>query len=72
MAQAAAHQSRSRPPAGARAAVRDLRLQATAWLSHRPARGPPTDWDQLDEAHDDRDGFQESPDELSAITIHGL
>ena len=37
-----------------------------------PARGPPTDWGELVQAHDDRDGFQVSPDELPVIDIHGL
>ena len=34
------------------------------------ARGPPTDWDELVQAQDDRDVFQASPDELPAIDIH--
>jgi hypothetical protein len=37
-----------------------------------PARGPPTDWGELLQAHDDRDVFQASPDELPAIDIHSL
>jgi hypothetical protein len=37
-----------------------------------PARGPPTDWGELVQAHDDRDVFQASPDELPAIDIHSL
>ncbi|NBX30276.1 hypothetical protein EBR04_07540, partial [bacterium] len=37
-----------------------------------PARGPPTDWGELVQAHDDRDVFQSSPDELPAIDIHSL
>ena len=37
-----------------------------------PARGPPADWDELVQAHDDRDVFQTSPDELPAIDIHSL
>ena len=37
-----------------------------------PARGPPTDWGELVQAHDDRDVFQASPDELPVIDIHGL
>jgi hypothetical protein len=35
-----------------------------------PARGPPTDWGELVQAHDDRDVFQGSPDELPVIDIH--
>ena len=35
-----------------------------------PARGPPTDWGELLQIHDDRDVFQASPDELPAIDIH--
>jgi hypothetical protein len=30
-----------------------------------PARGPPTDWGELVQAHDDRDVFQASPDETA-------
>ena len=37
-----------------------------------PARGPPTDWDELVQAQDDRDVFQASSDELPAIDIHSL
>ena len=37
-----------------------------------PARGPPTDWGELIQAHDDRDVFQASLDELSVIDIHSL
>ena len=35
-----------------------------------PARGPPTDWGELVQIHDDRDVFQASPDELPTIDIH--
>ncbi|MBU6308559.1 MAG: transposase [Planctomycetes bacterium] len=34
------------------------------------ARGPPTDWGEFVQIHDDRDVFQASPDELPAIDIH--
>ena len=37
-----------------------------------PARGPPTDWVELVQGHDDRAIFQASPDELPAIDIHSL
>ncbi len=37
-----------------------------------PARGPPTDWGEPVQAHDDRDVFQASPEELPAIDIHSL
>jgi hypothetical protein len=37
-----------------------------------PARGPPTDWGELVQVHDERDIFQASPDELPAIDIHSL
>jgi hypothetical protein len=37
-----------------------------------PARGPPTDWDELVQAHDDRAFFQALPDELPVIDIHSL
>jgi len=36
------------------------------------ARGPPTDWDELVQAHDDREVFQASPDNLPVIDIHSL
>jgi hypothetical protein len=34
------------------------------------ARGPPTDWGELVQVHDERDIFQASPQELPAIDIH--
>jgi hypothetical protein len=37
-----------------------------------PARGPPTDWSELVQVHDDRDGVQYSPDEFPGIDIHSL
>ncbi len=37
-----------------------------------PARGPPTEWHELVQAHDDRDLMQASPDELPMIDIHSL
>ena len=37
-----------------------------------PARGPPADWGELVQIHDDRAIFQASPDELPAIDIHSL
>jgi hypothetical protein len=37
-----------------------------------PARGPPTDWGELVQRHDDRDVFQGRIDELPAIDIHSL
>jgi hypothetical protein len=37
-----------------------------------PARGPPADWGELVQAHDDRDVLQASPDELPVIDIHSL
>jgi len=37
-----------------------------------PARGPPTDWGELVQVHDDRDIFQASPQKLPAIDIHSL
>ncbi len=35
-----------------------------------PARGPPTEWTELVQGHDDRDVMQASPDELPVIDIH--
>jgi len=37
-----------------------------------PARGPPTEWNELVQVHDDRDGVQDSPDEFPEIDIHSL
>jgi hypothetical protein len=37
-----------------------------------PARGPPSDWGELVQAHDDREAIQAAPDELTAIDIHSL
>ena len=37
-----------------------------------PARGPPTDWGELVQIHDDRDVFQAAADELPVIDIHSL
>jgi len=37
-----------------------------------PARGPPTDWSEFVQAHDDRAIFQASPDELPVFDIHSL
>ncbi len=37
-----------------------------------PARGPPTAWGELIQAHDDREAVQVSPDELPVIDIHSL
>ncbi|MFM7138180.1 MAG: transposase, partial [Planctomycetota bacterium] len=37
-----------------------------------PARGPPTEWGELVQTHDDRAFFQAAPDELPVIDIHSL
>ena len=37
-----------------------------------PARGPPTDWAELVQVHDDRDIFQASPEDLPVIDIRSL
>ena len=37
-----------------------------------PARGPPTDWGDRVQVHDDREAVQVSPDELPVIDIHSL
>ena len=37
-----------------------------------PARGPPTEWAELVQAHDERDAMQASPDDLPVIDIHSL
>ncbi len=37
-----------------------------------PARGPPTEWGELVQAHDGRDVVQTSPDEFPEIDIHAL
>ncbi|MEX0669465.1 MAG: transposase [Pirellulales bacterium] len=36
------------------------------------ARGPPTNWAELVQVHDDREIFQSSPNELPVIDIHSL
>jgi hypothetical protein len=36
------------------------------------ARGPPTDWGELVQAHDDRDVLQASPEDLPVIDIDSL
>jgi hypothetical protein len=46
--------------------------RATPTPPHPPARGSPIDWGELVQAHDDRDVFQVSPDQLPVIDIHGL
>lgn len=46
-----------------------LRLSS---LQFAPARGPPTDWGELVQAHDERDAIQSSPDDLPVIDIHSL
>jgi hypothetical protein len=51
---------------------RRLCLRKAAPPPISPARGPPTDWGELVQVHDDRDVFQSSPDELPAIDIHSL
>jgi hypothetical protein len=35
-------------------------------------RGPPTDWGEFVQAHDNRTVFQASPDELPVFDIHSL
>jgi len=37
-----------------------------------PARGPPTEWPELVQPHDDGDVVQAEPDELPVIDIHSL
>jgi hypothetical protein len=37
-----------------------------------PARGPPTDWGELVQCHDDHDVFQSSQDALPVIDVHSL
>jgi dihydropteroate synthase len=37
-----------------------------------PARGPPTEWAELVQAHDEREAIQTLPDELPVIDIHSL
>ncbi|NDC53829.1 MAG: hypothetical protein EBZ74_05945 [Planctomycetia bacterium] len=36
------------------------------------ARGPPTDWGEFVQVHDDRDVFQGRIEDLPAIDIHSL
>ncbi|MDA0968963.1 MAG: hypothetical protein O3A60_00855 [Planctomycetota bacterium] len=37
-----------------------------------PARGPPTDWGELVQVHDDRDIFQGRIDELAVLDIRSV
>ena len=37
-----------------------------------PARGPPTEWAELVQMHDDREAVQGRIDQLPAIDIHSL
>ena len=37
-----------------------------------PARGPPIDWGELVQVHDNREAVQVAPDELPVIDIHSL
>jgi hypothetical protein len=37
-----------------------------------PARGPPTEWTELVQVHDDRDVVQAEPNELPVNDIHSL
>jgi len=37
-----------------------------------PAPGPPTEWAEVIHAHDDRNVFQASPDELPVINVRSL
>jgi len=37
-----------------------------------PARGSPADWAEFVRAHDDRDIFHTSPEDVPAIDIHSL
>jgi hypothetical protein len=60
-----------------RSAGFDVFREGSAWLMLvpppiSPARGPPTDWGELMQVHDDRDVFQASPNELPAIVIRSL
>ena len=41
-------------------------------LAASPARGPPTDWHELAQAHNDRHVVQESLDDLPGTCIHSL
>jgi hypothetical protein len=51
--------------------VRTISFDSTA-RPFSPARGPPTDWGEHVQVHDDRAIFQVSPDELPDIDIHSL
>ncbi len=47
-------------------------VAACGIVSVSPARGPPTDWDELVQVHDERDVFQGRIDELPVIDIRSL
>jgi hypothetical protein len=54
----------------ARPTLAEVPLADLSFLS--PARGPPTDWGEFVQVHDDRAIFQGRIDELSVIDIHSL
>jgi hypothetical protein len=37
-----------------------------------PARGPPTDWAEFVQVHDERDAIQSSPGDVPVIDTHSL
>jgi hypothetical protein len=48
-------------------------VQTTTGCSRQiTSSGPPTDWGELVQIHDDRETAQMSPDELPVIDIHSL
>ena len=57
---------------GVRAELGSAEMRMLVPLTFSPASGPPTDWGELVQIHDDRAIFQASPEELPAIDIHSL
>ena len=57
---------------GIRAELGSAEMSMLKPVPASPARGPPTDWGEFVQIHDDRDAIQASPGELPAIDIHRL
>jgi len=54
---------------GIRAELGSAWVRRLVPLTFSPARGPPTEWGELVQVHDERDVFQASPDELPVIDL---
>jgi len=54
---------------GRRAELGSAWVRMLVPLTFSPARGPPTEWGELVQVHDECDVTQTSPDELSVIDL---